>query len=99
MRLCFRAHFVTLFVSFVIRYARDALAKTLFNRLFTWLVGELNRSLSPSSDEHQGRTTVMGLLDIYGTFPVCALSSLLYYLGMPTDFVCCHHSHTKALRY
>ncbi|KAK3921911.1 Unconventional myosin IC [Frankliniella fusca] len=44
-------------------YARDALAKAIYDRLFSWLVGRLNRSLQPPS--HQ-RSVVMGILDIYG---------------------------------
>eukprot|EP01097_Dermamoeba_algensis_P007168 TRINITY_DN4496_c0_g2_i1.p1 TRINITY_DN4496_c0_g2~~TRINITY_DN4496_c0_g2_i1.p1 ORF type:complete len:1026 (-),score=280.10 TRINITY_DN4496_c0_g2_i1:1414-4236(-) len=44
-------------------YSRDALAKALYDRLFTWLVGRINekiRSSDPSS------IIVLGLLDIYG---------------------------------
>ena len=44
-------------------YARDALAKAIYDRLFTWLVVRLNTSLQSK----QGRKTeVMGILDIYG---------------------------------
>jgi myosin-1 len=44
-------------------YARDALAKAVYDRLFTWLVMRLNTSLQPK----QGRIKeVMGILDIYG---------------------------------
>ncbi|XP_069686515.1 unconventional myosin IC isoform X2 [Periplaneta americana] len=44
-------------------YARDALAKAVYDRLFTWLVKRLNTSLQPK----QGRKKeVMGILDIYG---------------------------------
>ncbi|KAJ9584130.1 hypothetical protein L9F63_021539 [Diploptera punctata] len=44
-------------------YARDALAKAVYDRLFTWLVVRLNTSLQPK----QGRKKeVMGILDIYG---------------------------------
>ncbi|XP_008200294.1 unconventional myosin IC [Tribolium castaneum] len=44
-------------------YARDALAKAVYDRLFTWLVHRLNTSLKP----HDRRTySVMGILDIYG---------------------------------
>lgn len=44
-------------------YARDALAKAVYDRLFTWLVHRLNTSLKP----HDKRTySVMGILDIYG---------------------------------
>ncbi|KAK4872802.1 hypothetical protein RN001_014831 [Aquatica leii] len=44
-------------------YARDALAKAVYDRLFTWLVQRLNKSLQP----HDARKYVaMGILDIYG---------------------------------
>jgi myosin I len=45
-------------------YARDALAKAIYDRLFTWLVERLNRSLKPI--EEVSKTKVMGILDIYG---------------------------------
>uniref|UniRef100_A0A668AGJ1 Unconventional myosin-Ib n=1 Tax=Myripristis murdjan TaxID=586833 RepID=A0A668AGJ1_9TELE len=41
-------------------YARDALAKNLYSRLFSWLVTRINESIKVG---HQG---VMGVLDIYG---------------------------------
>ncbi|XP_054706177.1 unconventional myosin-Ic-like [Uloborus diversus] len=44
-------------------YARDALAKALYERLFTWLVAKLNSSLKSSK---KTRKSLMGLLDIYG---------------------------------
>ncbi|XP_026275378.2 unconventional myosin IC isoform X2 [Frankliniella occidentalis] len=43
--------------------ARDALAKAIYDRLFSWLVGRLNRSLQPPSNQ---KSVVMGILDIYG---------------------------------
>ncbi|XP_020296336.1 myosin-IB isoform X2 [Pseudomyrmex gracilis] len=45
-------------------YARDALAKAVYDRLFTWLVTRLNKSLQPQINPH--RKMVMGILDIYG---------------------------------
>lgn len=45
-------------------YARDALAKAVYDRLFTWLVKRLNFSLQPPRNERQD--VVMGILDIYG---------------------------------
>lgn len=45
-------------------YARDALAKAVYHRLFTWLVTRLNKSLQPMTNNQ--RTVVMGILDIYG---------------------------------
>lgn len=44
-------------------YARDALAKAIYDRLFSWLVSRLNQSLQPPSSAHG---VVMGILDIYG---------------------------------
>uniref|UniRef100_A0A1A9WLI6 Myosin motor domain-containing protein n=1 Tax=Glossina brevipalpis TaxID=37001 RepID=A0A1A9WLI6_9MUSC len=46
-------------------YARDALAKAIYDRLFSWLVMRLNVSLQ-AKDLHKIRSTVMGILDIYG---------------------------------
>ncbi|EDQ89910.1 uncharacterized protein MONBRDRAFT_16848 [Monosiga brevicollis MX1] len=45
------------------QYACDALAKAMYDRMFSWLVERINRSLEYN---HDGRQTVMGLLDIYG---------------------------------
>lgn len=48
-------------------YARDALAKAIYDRAFTWLVGRLNSALAEcGKDAVNARSTVMGLLDIYG---------------------------------
>ena len=43
--------------------ARDALAKCIYERLFTWLVQRLNRSLQ---SKDTGKKVVLGILDIYG---------------------------------
>lgn len=45
-------------------YARDALAKAVYDRLFTWLVTRLNKSLQPHTNPRH--KMVMGILDIYG---------------------------------
>lgn len=45
-------------------YARDALAKAVYDRLFTWLVGRINKSLHPENASR--KNNVMGILDIYG---------------------------------
>ncbi|XP_076867394.1 unconventional myosin-Ih [Brachyhypopomus gauderio] len=45
------------------RYARDALAKAIYGRTFTWLVNKINESLA---NKDSTRKTVIGLLDIYG---------------------------------
>lgn len=44
-------------------YARDALAKSVYERVFNWLVTRLNHSLSSTES---GRKTLLGILDIYG---------------------------------
>lgn len=44
-------------------YARDALAKAIYDRLFTWIVVQLNTSLKAKDTK---KITVMGILDIYG---------------------------------
>uniref|UniRef100_A0A034W101 Myosin-IB n=2 Tax=Bactrocera dorsalis TaxID=27457 RepID=A0A034W101_BACDO len=46
-------------------YARDALAKAIYDRLFTWLVQRLNISLQ-AKDLRGAINNVMGILDIYG---------------------------------
>lgn len=45
-------------------YARDALAKAIYDRLFTWLVTRLNKSLH--TNRPSAKNAVMGILDIYG---------------------------------
>ncbi|KAM5280413.1 unconventional myosin-Ib isoform 1-T1 [Ctenodactylus gundi] len=44
-------------------YARDALAKNLYSRLFSWLVNRINESIKAQT---KVRKKVMGVLDIYG---------------------------------
>uniref|UniRef100_A0A3B4CG41 Myosin motor domain-containing protein n=1 Tax=Pygocentrus nattereri TaxID=42514 RepID=A0A3B4CG41_PYGNA len=44
-------------------YVRDALAKAIYGRTFTWLVNRINESLE---NQDSTRKTVIGLLDIYG---------------------------------
>lgn len=46
-------------------YARDALGKSVYFRAFDWLVGRLNQAFV-GDGKSAGRSTVMGLLDIYG---------------------------------
>uniref|UniRef100_A0A671NXG9 Unconventional myosin-Ih-like n=1 Tax=Sinocyclocheilus anshuiensis TaxID=1608454 RepID=A0A671NXG9_9TELE len=45
------------------KYARDALAKAIYGRTFSWLVNKINESLA---NKDSTRKTVIGLLDIYG---------------------------------
>ncbi|XP_063258642.1 unconventional myosin-Ic isoform X1 [Prinia subflava] len=49
-------------------YARDALAKAVYGRTFSWLVSKVNKSLAYKEEKFPGwrSTTVLGLLDIYG---------------------------------
>lgn len=44
--------------------ARDALAKSIYERLFVWLVQRLNKSLKQT--ELPTKKVVLGILDIYG---------------------------------
>ncbi|XP_037831921.1 unconventional myosin-Ib isoform X3 [Kryptolebias marmoratus] len=44
-------------------YARDALAKNLYSRLFSWLITRINESIRAQA---KTRHKVMGVLDIYG---------------------------------
>lgn len=44
-------------------YARDALAKAIYDRLFSWLVQYINKSLQPTDYK---KMLSMGILDIYG---------------------------------
>ncbi|ERE90602.1 myosin-Ia [Cricetulus griseus] len=45
------------------QYARDALAKNVYSRLFDWIVGRINESIKVDTGE---KKKVMGVLDIYG---------------------------------
>lgn len=47
-------------------YARDALAKAVYDRLFSWLVERINRSLHSSGAPPAHKHNVLGILDIYG---------------------------------
>lgn len=48
-------------------YARDALAKAIYTRLFDWLVSRINLSLQTSATLSRAKTNhVLGILDIYG---------------------------------
>ncbi|NWR64303.1 MYO1G protein, partial [Bucorvus abyssinicus] len=49
-------------------YARDACAKAIYERLFSWIVGRINASIAPRGYDirRHGKSTVIGVLDIYG---------------------------------
>ncbi|KAF7661969.1 hypothetical protein LDENG_00248800 [Lucifuga dentata] len=52
-------------------YVRDALAKAIYGRTFTWLVNRINESME---NQDSSRKSVIGLLDIYG-FEVFSVNS------------------------
>lgn len=48
-------------------YGRDALAKAIYDRLFTWIIQRINKSiLVPGTTVHKRFNKVIGVLDIYG---------------------------------
>lgn len=48
-------------------YARDALAKAVYTRVFDWLVSRINQSLQTAATLSKEKTNhVLGILDIYG---------------------------------
>lgn len=48
-------------------YGRDALAKAIYDRLFTWIITRINKSIIVPGSEIQKRfNKVIGVLDIYG---------------------------------
>lgn len=46
------------------QYARDALAKAMYDKHFSWLVSRINSALTPRQKD--ARSSVIGILDIYG---------------------------------
>ncbi|OWF39552.1 myosin-IIIb-like [Mizuhopecten yessoensis] len=58
---------------------RDALAKVLYSRLFSWIVAQINIELDPSVDSRNNRSPrTIGILDMAGfeNFPVNSLEQL-----------------------
>ncbi|KAJ9577049.1 hypothetical protein L9F63_006397, partial [Diploptera punctata] len=47
-------------------YGRDAFAKAVYDRLFTWIVGKVNDALNVDTGKKTYMGTVIGVLDIYG---------------------------------
>lgn len=50
-------------------FAKDALAKAIYSRLFEWLVTHINKSLKTTIGKNYGRRNKnksIGILDIYG---------------------------------
>merc|ERR1719427_2153621 len=47
--------------------ARDAFTKAMYDRLFSWIVSQVNAAIDPSTtDAYVPNSTVIGVLDIYG---------------------------------
>ncbi|XP_002067667.2 unconventional myosin ID [Drosophila willistoni] len=48
-------------------YGKDALAKAIYDRLFTWIISRINRAILFRGSKNQARfNSVIGVLDIYG---------------------------------
>lgn len=48
-------------------YGRDALAKAIYDRLFTWIIIKINKAIVfPGSESQASYNNVIGVLDIYG---------------------------------
>lgn len=48
-------------------YGRDAFAKAVYDRLFTWIIQKINRAIVvPGSNIQKRFNRVIGVLDIYG---------------------------------
>lgn len=47
-------------------YTRDALAKAIYDRLFTWTVQRVNEAIKLDEKTFRNKTNVIGVLDIYG---------------------------------
>lgn len=48
-------------------YGKDALAKAIYDRLFTWIISRINRAILFRGSKSQARyNSVIGVLDIYG---------------------------------
>lgn len=52
---------------FQAEYGRNALAKAIYERLFTWIISRINRAILFRGSKSQARfNTIIGVLDIYG---------------------------------
>ncbi|CAD6198568.1 unnamed protein product [Caenorhabditis auriculariae] len=47
-------------------YTRDALAKAVYERLFSWVVSKVNEAIAYDTNSRYSKSTVIGVLDIYG---------------------------------
>uniref|UniRef100_A0A4W6D2D1 Myosin VAb n=1 Tax=Lates calcarifer TaxID=8187 RepID=A0A4W6D2D1_LATCA len=71
---------------------RDALAKHIYARLFTWIVGRINNALKSAAKQH----SFIGVLDIYGyVVPLNFNSSSIWYVCFPAQHV--HFLHVFKL--
>lgn len=67
---------------------RDSLAKTLYSRMFDWLVDKINTSIG----QDPKAVSLVGVLDIYGEKPPELLSAFLPSLKLVTlCSACCGH--------
>lgn len=49
------------------KYGCDALAKAIYERIFTWIISQINEVIQvPRSGKKSAKDTVIGVLDIYG---------------------------------
>ena len=68
---------------------RDSLAKTLYSRMFDWLVDKINTSIG----QDPNAVSLVGVLDIYGERHPELLSAFLPSLTLMTlCSACCGHS-------
>ncbi len=61
---------------------RDSLAKTIYSRLFDWLVEKINTSIG----QDPNAATMVGVLDIYGASGTYAPSEAIIAASLLTDF-------------
>jgi len=40
--------------------------QAIYDRLFSWIVGSINSTIAMRKDKKLGKTTIIGVLDIYG---------------------------------
>ncbi|KAL4002993.1 Myosin head (motor domain) family protein [Acanthocheilonema viteae] len=55
-------------------YTRDALAKAIYERLFTWVIGKVNQAINVERNDYARKNAVIGVLDIYG-FEIFTINS------------------------
>uniref|UniRef100_A0A8C0LJZ6 Unconventional myosin-Ia n=1 Tax=Canis lupus dingo TaxID=286419 RepID=A0A8C0LJZ6_CANLU len=75
------------------QYARDALAKNIYSRLFNWIVNRINESIKVGVGE---KKKVMGVLDIYG-FEILEVRELHPITCLGPAPVTCHVSSCQGI--